>query len=155
MGKSVWCSFQTWRICEVYFYSYTPKHEMTRRELQRCNGSQPCGLLAMGRWPISQLRDAVSNMPLLSAWPAGHFSWIPAIYRSLINSEAGLVAVTCTFRLDLTKRGDDSFLSGWPDYCRLPLKLVWRRTSWICIGFFRNFQVYHWCFNTLSGWLEQ
>ena len=29
---------------------------------------------------------------------------MPATYRSLINSEAGVVAVTCTFHLDLTKR---------------------------------------------------
>ena len=84
---------------------------------------------AMGRRPNSLILDAVGNMPLLSAWPAGHFSCMPAIYCSLINSEAGLEAVTYTFWLDPTQRRDDSFLTGRPDYCRLHLLLVRRGTS--------------------------
>ena len=50
----------------------------------------------------------------------------PAIYRSLINSEAGLVAVTYTFRRDPTQRRNDSFLTERPDCCRLHLLLVRR-----------------------------
>ena len=103
--------------------------------------------LAMGRRPNSLTFDAVGNRPLLSAWPAGHCSWRPATYRSLINSEAGLVAVTYTFRWGPTQRRDDFFLTERPDYCQLHLLLVRRGMSWICIGSFRNFQVHDWSFS--------
>ena len=72
---------------------------------------------------------------LSSTWAKG--------YGSLINLEAGLVAVTYTFRWDPTQRRDGFFLTGRPDYCRLHL-LVRRDMSWICIGSFWNLQVHDW-----------
>ena len=103
-----------------------------------------CPLL-MGKCPNFWSSDAVGNRPLLSAWPAGHCSWMPAVYRSLINSEAGLVAVTYTFRRVPTQKRDDSFLTWRPDYCRLHL-LLERRDRALNL---------HRLFPELSGaWLE-